>query len=155
MTRYVGIDPGKSGGVAFIDREHVGAVHMPDTIMATVALLQLILRDRCHVILESVHAIPGTGSTSSAFTFGRGFGELRGVIATLATDADRVASWDLVTPQKWQAGLGLPKGLQGAERKRALKDIALRKFCENAKLVTLATCDALLLADWLRSRPNG
>ncbi len=153
MTRYVGIDPGASGGIATIEGDQVTAVRMPDTLDAVVSLLQHTLHGGTRVILESVHAIPGTGSTSSAFTFGRGFGELRGIVATLATDTTRVWSWDLVTPQKWQSGLGLPKGLQGNERKRALKDIALRKFAAHRKLVTLATCDALLLADWLRSRP--
>ena len=153
MTRFVGIDPGASGGVAWIDSDkidYVAACRWPDDLPAAVALMQLALRDHARVAIEKVHAIPGTGSTSSAFAFGRSFGEILGIVATLAHDTERVWSWGLVPPQTWQKALGLGK-MQGPERKRALKDVAMRRFSANAKLVTLKTCDALLIADWLRN----
>jgi hypothetical protein len=127
---------------------------MPEQLSDIVAVLRnAVAVDACRVVIEKVHAIPGTGSTSSAFTFGRNFGQLLGVIQTLAlVGSMSVTRWEQVPPQTWQRGLGLPAGLQGPARKRALKELAKARFASCAKLVTLRTCDAMLMVDWMRCR---
>lgn len=156
MTRFVGIDPGASGGVAWIDSVDgeilgVGAVTMPDTRIALWQVLKNLTKyGTTRVAIEKVHAIPHSGSTSSAFAFGRNAERPECLVDVLSFDPQLISSWGLVPPQTWQRSLGLGK-LEGRDRKKALCQLARRRFAANAKLVTLKTCDALLIADWLRN----
>lgn len=146
--RFVGIDPGAQGGIAWIDQD--GAVEarpLPDTEDAIYDLIHSAIVDqgRVSVALERVHAIPGIGSTSSSFTFGRHYGFVRGVLCGLVV-AYRTMGWVDVAPQRWQANLGLPRGLQGPARKRAIKSISAQRFPMTRP--TLRTADAILIAEW-------
>ena len=58
--------------------------------------------------------------------------------------------WQIVTPVQWQKPLGLtfPKKTPQTERKRKHKELAQHLF--PGRKVTLATCDALLIAEYGR-----
>ena len=155
--KYVGIDPGASGGIAVILPHEEYVAPLPQTESEVYDLLHTHLSPdpdddtttEVRVAIERVHAIPGIGSTSSSFTFGRNYGFVRGVLTSLSSLGVR---WQDVPPQTWQRGLGIPKECQGQDRKRQLASIARQRFpmCR----VTLKTCDALLIAEWLSQQPR-
>lgn len=155
ILRFVAIDPGAHGAVAwtYLDCDGV-TVHVAVERFANMGecdlagALDMALGCRTppwgsysvRAVIERVHAIPGVGSTTSSFAFGRSYGFVRGVLAA------RGVSYLDVPPGVWQAGLGLPKKLQGPARKRALRDIAKQRH--PLLFPTLDTCDALLILDW-------
>ena len=60
----------------------------------------------------------------------------------------------LVTPQAWQAGLGIPRGDRSQSQwKAALKAEAARRYPSQEGL-TLKTADALLLLDYALRQPE-
>lgn len=138
---YLGIDPGKTGGIALID--HTGralAAHaMPKTFSDVVLLLKELhagdLTPRC--LIEFVHAFPKMGVVS-AFTFGKGAGVLEG--ALLALDVP----FEPVQPRRWQQALGC---LSGGD-KNITKARAQALFPKLA--ITHLTADALLIAEYGR-----
>lgn len=137
----IGIDPGKSGGIAFIERSGIRAEKMPDDA-GIVEILQVAQANgEVMACMELVGGFAGQAQPGSAmFKFGDGYGFIRGACQALGIPLE------LVRPQQWQKGLGGLQGVKGVERKRALKAHAARLF-PTAK-VTLSTCDALLIARW-------
>ena len=143
---YLGIDPGISGGIALIDtKRNAVAWSMPKTERDLCDLFVGISADRkIYGAIEVVHAMPKQGVTST-FTFGVNYGALR-----MALIAHRIA-FEEIRPQKWQNRIGCPKAKKDKPRtqhKKALKGKAQQLFPDIA--VTLATADALLIAEWLR-----
>ena len=143
------IDPGLSGGVAWITSDgKTQAVRMPQTDADIVHMLTSIHREtplsRC--ILEDVGGFIGEAQPGGAmFKFGFNCGFIRGVAMSLGVRVE------LVRPQKWQTGLGLGNSkscASKAEWKRKLKGEAGRRFPDQK--VTLLTADALLILDWAR-----
>lgn len=98
---YIGIDPGKSGGMSVIyeDGEVTSIPYDRDNY---ISLLGSWPSGDCTCCLERVSAMPGNGSVSM-FNFGCGFGWLQGLL-----DAYRI-SYELVRPQKWKAEFGVTK----------------------------------------------
>lgn len=135
---YIGIDPGKSGGIAIITPGGGAYAHkMPETDRDLLDLLSEFSADDNRAVLEQVHAMPGQGVTST-FTFGRGYGKLE--MALCAS----LIPFETVTPQKWQKLMGcLTKG-----DKNVSKAAAQRLF-PHLK-VTHAIADALLIAEYCR-----
>ena len=135
----IGIDPGKSGGVAWVrDGGQVPfARKMPDTVHDLVDLLRVRDLSDAKCYLEKVHAMPGQGVTSM-FTFGQGLGQLEGVLAALGIPVE----W--VTPQKWQAALSC--------KTAGDKNVSKRKAQELFPSVkwTHATADAALICEYGR-----
>ena len=141
---YIGIDPGKGGGLAaIIDCGYV-ASPMPESNRE---ILDWLVDNgggqKCVAVIEHVHAMPKQGVTSM-FTFGEQFGRVRMACTSMGI------AYDLVRPQKWQKELGLlsTKKESHSDRKRRLKRRAEELF-PGAK-VTLKTADALLLAEYCR-----
>ena len=139
---YMGIDPGKSGGLAILDREgSVVCIHSFSTmtqadIAKTIGQLSfLYVIKRCG--LEKVHSMPGQGVKSS-FSFGENFGMLKGSLFSSFIPVE------LVTPTKWQKYLGC---LTGGD-KRVSKQKAQELFPKEK--VTHAVADALLIAEYIR-----
>lgn len=141
------IDPGASGGFAIMN---LNVPSMPECHPFTsareiAARLDGFLRwqmerwARTIFVIESVHASP-VMSPSSAFAFGENFGIWQGLLAPQQVFA--------LTPQQWQGPLKVG-AVEKDERKRALKKIASARYPDTH--VTLATCDALLIADYVRS----
>ena len=96
----VGIDPGQTGGIAYIDivSGAADAIPMPLTgkeIDGHELANSLRGRSINTVILEKVHAMPKQG-VSSTFKFGMGFGLVIGVCEALGIP------YRLVTPQAWK-----------------------------------------------------
>lgn len=114
MNTLIGIDPGLDGGLAAITPEGLQLRTMPvfeaggkrflDEREIVRWLTDHAIRG-ARVFIESVHAMPGQGVTSM-FTFGTGWGQLRGICAGLGL------SYELVRPQEWQRELllGQPPG---------------------------------------------
>ena len=140
----VGIDPGKSGGMAVIKRsindygaKIITAHNCPDTIEEMVAFISMLRNETPYITcyLEKVHAFP-TDGRSSAFKFGMNYGIWNGILCAFGIKTE------LVSPRTWQITFGeLPK--QKQERKRRLKQIATEKSGVKA---TLRTADALCIA---------
>lgn len=143
---FIGIDPGKSGGIAwmrddFSKPEHVKIDGLTELDLHNV--VETIVNDSppdanevCAVI-EAVSASPQMGVTS-AFSFGRNFGFWLGVLAGCAVP------YALVRPQKWQKAMGcMSKGDKNVTK------AAAQRLYPNEK-ITHATADALLLATYCR-----
>jgi len=102
MKCYIGIDPGKAGGVAVIADNGIDCIFpIPlagkdiDAAMLAAKIYDLSEVYDCVVCIEKVTAMPGQGVTST-FSFGVGFGILLGICAAL------VLPVHLVTPQAWK-----------------------------------------------------
>lgn len=142
--KYLGLDPGANGGIAWTGPDGAGAERMPETDAELLALLSGH-RQGAVAVLEYVASSPQMG-VSSAFTFGRGYGALQMALTALGIP------FVLVTPKQWQGALGLwAKRPEGVTRSQHQHEKKLKQKARAARLfptlgVTLATADALLLA---------
>lgn len=145
MAVILGIDPGASGGIAWINWSEsdgrlygVKAHKMPETPRDLAELLDGYTDTYgLSAVIERVSSRPGQG-VSSTFKFGANFGMLQGVLAALEIP------YDLVTPTVWQKAMGC---LSGGDKNRT-KAAAQRLF--PSLKITHATADALLLAEYGR-----
>lgn len=143
---YIGIDPGKSGGIAALYPD--GQVHLTAKLSETEKDIAEVLKNFdssfTHwpsALLERVHAMPKQG-VSSSFTFGRCYGFLRGLLIALEIPFDEV------TPQAWQKSLRcMTKGNKNVSKQKAQQLFPKIK-------VTHAIADALLIAEYLRRKEN-
>lgn len=138
----IGIDPGAAGGIgvySITQGRLIMAIKMPETPTDLLAFLKLhSLNSKCY--LEKVGGIPGNGA-NAMFNFGRGYGHLE-----MALLACRIPT-ETVTPKKWQKEFqlgGRGKTMSKTEWKNKLKAKAQQLF--PTFNVTLATCDAMLIA---------
>lgn len=149
MKLHLGIDPGMSGGLAFIPDNNPAkawAVKMPETLADLWdTLIEFSLNghgyvakyQRVHACLEKVHSMPGQGVASS-FKFGQGFGHLEMGLTGAGVP------FTYVTPQKWQKELGcLTKGDKNVSKARA------QQLFPHLKC-THSISDALLIAEYCR-----
>jgi len=119
----IGIDPGVGGAIAEIYPDGRLYTHdMPIFELITkgrrrkhvnAVLLSHLMTDPFpeHVFVEQVGSRPGE-SHQSTFSFGEGFGIIKGVVATLSL------SVTFVRPQEWKKALGLTAD-KGQARQRA------------------------------------
>jgi hypothetical protein len=148
VTTYVGIDPGASGGLAGIYNEVTDVKPMPRTLRDVWEWFEWLKLSPAPVFayLEKVQGYIGIEQPgNAAFKFGRSFG-----ILEMALTAAGIP-FEEVPPQRWQKGLGITprrKDETKTQFKNRLKQHAQNLFPE-VKL-TLATCDALLLAEYAR-----
>ena len=142
--RHIGIDPGINGGIAVLDDS--GAViflrKMPETPQDLIDALRRFSDDSC-CTLEKVGGMPGNGGMAM-FNFGKGYGHLEMALLSLKIPTETV------TPQKWEKTyqLGSSRGVKKTEWKNRLKAKAQQLF--PAQKLTLAVCDALLIAEYGR-----
>lgn len=141
--RVLAIDPGKSGGFAWED--DYGAT-MCTPMMQTEGDVLDFLRSMkvsgidTALVEQVVGFIPKSGA-GAMFTFGEGYGFLKGCLMALGYRVE------LVRPAKWQQALSLgSKSSHGKTWKNHLKATAQRLFpnCD----VTLKTADALLILNY-------
>jgi len=139
MKLYIGIDPGLSGGIAFIPTLGDPWAHkMPETDRDLIDLLRdsINLFD-ARATLEFVSSSPQMG-VKSAFTFGEGYGRLQMALTALGVPYERVR------PQAWQKSMGcLTRGDKNVSKRRAQELFPALK-------VTHAIADALLIAEFAR-----
>lgn len=143
MTTFLGIDPGQSGGIAWLEenpdpRATAWAAKMPETErdiwdgLAAFRMNQVTL-----AVIEKVHSMPKQGVASS-FKFGQNYGSLR--MALIAS----CIPFEEVTPQAWQKALGcLTRGDKNVSKAKAQQLYPQLK-------ITHAVADALLLATYAR-----
>lgn len=135
----IGIDPGANGGIAWITDGKACVEKMPDTLQDLWDLVVSISLEAgtggtgIRAYLESVSSSPQMGVVS-AFSFGRGYGNLEMAITAAGIPFERVR------PQVWQKALGcMTKGDKNVSKRKA------QELFPDSK-VTHATADALLIA---------
>ena len=144
----VGIDPGKSGGIAAVgdNGKFIDGIRMPiikhgkrdvvDTRKLTDWVGEISDGYVDTIVIEQVNAMPGQGVTSM-FNFGRHTGAVEG----WALEFGKPVQW--VTPRKWKAYYNLSKD------KRASLDRAVLEFGWDKRWDVLANdgiAEAALLA---------
>ena len=146
MKRYIGIDPGKHGGIAVMgaDGEVLDVVKMPETPQDLLDFLEQY-KDDSFCTLERVGGMPGNGG-SAMFNFGKGYGHLQMALLALHIPTEDV------TPNKWEKTyqLGSSGKYTKTEWKNRLKAKAQQMFPHLGEKITLATCDALLICEYGR-----
>lgn len=155
-THVLVVDPGVSGGFVrrvlrrvYLERDPefdvFPFVSIQDASQKLRDILGGIDRQRLHVVIERVHASP-VMSQASAFSFGENYGAWLGLFA----------AYDLkvhgVSPQQWQMNLPIPAGVEGSGRKSALNRLCKQRH--PGVSVTLRTCDAILLSDFVITHLN-
>jgi hypothetical protein len=133
MTTIVGIDPGAHGAIGMIQPD-VCVWDMPATPHDLATLLRTFDPRTTRVYVEAVHSMPGQG-VSSTFKFGKGFGEILGVLAALDIPHTMVA------PATWKTAMGL-RGAEKAASKRLAQQLYGRVASNEGK------SEALLIATW-------
>ena len=145
---FIGIDPGKNGGVAVIneipDYEATTSFRCPDspTKMAysLVSLIpESVSYDHVKVIIEHVHAMPKQGVVSM-FSFGQNLGQWEGILGAFELDVTYTG------PRTWMQHYDCKPNLDRKDRKRYLRGIAEQLF-PNIKM-TFNVSDALLIANY-------
>ena len=120
MRVLVGIDPGASGAIAWLsDAGHlIEVLDLPvqkvrgRTVLMPAVLASMVKQRRpVHAYLERVATRPGEGHVG-AFSFGRGYGQIEGVLAALDVAVTHV------TPAEWKRTQRIPAD-KGAARARA------------------------------------
>ncbi len=143
------IDPGVSGGIAWVDDDgFVRAEKMPEGMTAIADFLHdlVIGCGGATAYLEKTGTYqPGNGGPG-AVAFARHCGNLEGILYVLGVSTEQIA------PSKWQAGLGKwPK--EKAIRKREIKEAMGRRY--PYLKVTLATADALGILTYAMNKQDG
>ena len=140
---FIGVDPGKSGSIAFIDNNtgKAWSFKLSDTDKDIVDGMRDALSTQdngaadAFAILEKVHSSPQMG-VKSAFTFGQSFGKLEMILSCFDI------RFEYVSPSKWQGDMKCrTKG-----DKNITKAAAQRLF-PDLKIIH-ANADALLLAEY-------
>lgn len=152
MGIVIGIDPGVSGAVAVLSDDGIAAHDMPTVeVRGKRHVCPHRLRELfCSldkpryqivdaVILEHVQGVQGTGATS-AFSFGRSFGLVEGVVAGLALPLV------LVRPQAWTKALMVSR--DKGEHRRAASNLWPRQAALFARVKDDGRADAALLCHW-------
>lgn len=144
---YIGIDPGKSGGIAFIQEIDIFVYpYSDDTLLS---MLEDLNYGKCVCYLEQVHAMPKQG-VSSTFNFGMNFGFIQGVLKAYGIP------YELVTPQKWKKEFSCTsdKNTSIEVCKRLFPNVNL-KATERCKKDHDGIAEALLIAEYGRRHYNG
>ena len=145
---YIGVDPGKNGGIAIIDSD--GVIAFPFSEERLLIELDGIAQEyECICYLEHVHAMPKQG-VSSTFNFGMNFGFIQGVLKAYEIP------YELVTPQKWKKEFSCTsdKNTSIEVCKRLFPYVSL-KATERCKKDHDGMAEALLIAEYGRRHYNG
>ena len=96
---FIGIDPGKKGGVAIMDDDRITVLPWDDRRFVDV-MAETMNKGKCIAAVEKVGAMPGQGVTSM-FSFGQSFGFILGVLTAFGI------GYQLVPPTLWKREFGL------------------------------------------------
>ena len=145
---YIGIDPGKNGGIAFINEFGEIIQLLPFSDDDLILLIKNCSSDMI-CTLEHVHAMPKQG-VSSTFNFGMNFGFIQGVLKAYNIP------YELVTPQKWKKEFSCTsdKNTSIEVCKRLFPNVNL-KATERCKKDHDGLAEALLIAEYGRRHYNG
>ena len=151
--KYIGIDPGKKGGFAIIDVDlDCGEVCEPRVYVQLMndkdfmEFMKSCSVSKCKCCLEEVHAMPKQG-VSSTFSFGEGYGFLKGVLECLGI------SYQTISPRRWKGEFGL-----NSEKKKSI-EVCQRLFpdvsllpTERSRVPSDGMAESLLMAEYARRR---
>jgi hypothetical protein len=118
MKTTIGIDPGENGAIAWIDERGRACVEkMPDTLLDLWEIFRDVASNGdCKAYLEQVASSPQMGVVS-AFTFGRGYGNLEMALTAAGIPFERVR------PQVWQGALNCLTGGDKRITKRKAQEL--------------------------------
>ena len=143
---YIGVDPGKKGGVAIIDGDGAEVYAWDDQTFVNV-MAATMNKGKCIAAVEKVGAMPGQGVTSM-FSFGQSFGFILGVLTAFGI------GYQLVPPTLWKREFGLLH-----TEKQASVDVAKRLFpgvsllpTERCRKESDGMADALCLCEYARRK---
>ena len=138
-TMYIGIDPGKNGGIACMFQGQITAHRCPSKPQLMARLFEDIIKNNmCRVMIEKVHSFPGQGVVSM-FSFGQNFGQWEGIISSFSV------YFSYVEPKKWQKHYRI-KEKNKKIRKLKFKNLA-QAIAPDLKM-TYAISDAVLIANY-------
>lgn len=148
-TIFIGIDPGKNGGIAFIDTESGIRDTVPYSNEALINLCFFESDDKNeHIVccLEKVGAMPKQGVVSM-FNFGQSVGYIKGVLETLGIP------YQEITPQRWKKEFGLTSDKVASVEvcKKLFPDINLLATTKSKKPHD-GMAEALLMAEYARRK---
>ncbi|MFN3453470.1 MAG: hypothetical protein ACK41T_00820 [Pseudobdellovibrio sp.] len=146
----IGIDSGKSGAFAIMEREEINLIPMPliDKEIDVKAISDMLLEIRSEiklVVLEDIFAIPSHGA-SSMLSFGRNHGRIEGVLIALKIP------YIMISAKTWQNVL--LKGVLGDTTKTRAYKVASKLFPlvelkkGRSKNYDEGFVDALLIAEY-------
>ncbi|MDP2895053.1 MAG: hypothetical protein Q8Q12_00665 [bacterium] len=141
MNIFIGIDPGKTGGIASIKEGHAATVRMPELDSVIRDTLAGLVKDpETFVVIEKQQGRPNMRGVNRLMEH---FGFLRGLVS-----AWRVRHI-IVAPKDWQRETlrGMPETDRAGRKKQAI-EIADRLFATGK--ITDGEADALLLAEYGR-----
>ena len=148
-TLFIGIDPGKSGGIAVIEDRQARTMPYSDEELKKeldrVKLYDLSVADAV-CCLEKGGAMPGQGVTSM-FNFGVSYGYIKGVL-----EAYRIP-YQEIPPQRWKKEFGLnsDKAASVEVCRRLFPDVSLLAT-ERCRKPHDGMAEALLLAEYARRK---
>ena len=142
---YIGVDVGKSGGIAFIYLDKMYCFKMPDNPHDLVKLFKNIVDTAPDInkfcVVEKVWSMPKQG-VKSMFTFGYNYGLIIATISSLSIP------YVEVIPNSWMKWFGsMPK--DKSERKKHIKALAFQRYPTNNN-ITLKTSDAIMIATYCK-----
>ena len=144
---YIGIDPGKKGGVATISEDGVKVYQWDDQRFIEDMRQHANWLDKCVAAVEKVGAMPGQGVTSM-FSFGQSYGFILGVLAAFGIP------YQLVSPATWKREFGLLKS-----QKQGSVDVCKRLFpgvnllpTERCRKESDGMAEATLIAEYARRK---
>ena len=145
--KYIGIDPGASGGIAVIDEKGIMmAYKCPKSSDEMSLLFQMCIGStsaaNIKLLMERVWARP-TNAVRAAFSYGVNYGQWLGIVATHEVEMNTAI------PVEWIKWVGCPKALKRDVRKRWLKEKAGELY-PNVNKLTLATSDAILITHFAK-----
>ena len=145
--KYIGIDPGISGGLAVIDEYGtINAFKCPGSSDEMTSTFIVAMGDTapCDIklLMERVWARP-TNAVRAAFSYGVNYGQWLGI------SSSHEIKMNTVIPTEWIRWIGCPKALKSVIRKRWLKEKAKELYPE-IKRVTLKTSDAILITRYAK-----
>lgn len=152
---FVGIDPGQSGGVVFLndDGEIIGSDVMqgPLWFISVMKPLTETIELQTMIFLEKCQPMPKNGSVSM-FHYGTHFGELMGMLYALSLP------FELVPPQSWTKTMHAGANKKDPPKVRSLASVQ-RLFPKANLLATSRSrkpheglIDALLIAEYGRRK---
>lgn len=140
---YIGIDPGKKGGMAVLEEGIIFAISFdPQKYYDTLSTCD---PKQTIVCLEHVWGRPTDGG-KQAFVFGENYGWIQGVLFSLGIP------YQIVSPQKWQSEFGVADKNSSIEIcKRLHPGINLKRTAKSKKDDD-GMSDAALLAEYARRK---
>lgn len=142
MSKFIAIDPGVNGGIAFHDGK-TAWVHDLGTIAELIELLEPMKDEPYEVYLEDIQRFSNM-PYARAIVYASSWGSIKGVVQALKF------RMHLVSSQTWQKklSLGNSKGMTKTQWKNKLKTKA-QELYPTLKL-SLKTADAILILEYAR-----